>query len=207
MSYIRNKLSSDRVLERILFTIIIFLILFYSITIISYFVFPEGLMKNKNPLQSWETSSSTFVLVSQIFFYNMLSVIIIAFGSLFGQKKEEENNYLSIGYLGFFSIICMNAVVLGTWSFSMAGAAVPLFERIIQSFNLVHRAGLWEMLGQLLITCALARIATILTSGKNTVTRKIRDIRLSRAEVIVLALGFALMFVGAVVESLAINAQ
>ncbi len=205
MSYIKNKLSSDSVLERILFTTIIFIILFYSITIISYFFLPEGLMKNKNPLQSWETSSNTFRLTLQIFFYNMLSVLMIAFGSLFGQKKEGERNYISIGYLGFFSIICMNAVVLGTWSFSMAGAAVPLLERIVQSFNLVHRAGLWEMFGQLLITCAVARIATILSCGKVTITRKLRDIRLSRAEKIVLAFGFALMLAGAVIESLAIN--
>ncbi len=96
----------------------------------------------------------------------MLSVLVIVLGSLFGQKKELEANYLSIGYLAFFVLICQNGVVLGTWSFSMAGAAVPLLDRIARTFDLAHRAGLWEMMGQLLITCSVAHIATVLTSGK-----------------------------------------
>lgn len=33
--------------------------------------------------------------------------------------------------------------------------------------------------GQLFITCAVAKIATVLTSGKNTATRKIKDIHLT----------------------------
>jgi len=87
----------------------------------------------------------------------------------------------------------------------MGGTAVPLISRILRTFDLAHRAGLWEMMGQLLITCAVAHIAIILTNGKNTVTRKIRDIRLTGAEKIVLITGFALMLIGAIIESVAIN--
>lgn len=115
----REKLSSNSLKERVIFTALLFLVLFFGVTIFSYFLLPEGLLKNKNPLQSWETSSNTFILTLQIFFYNILSVLVIFLGSLFGQKKEQENNYLSVGYIASLGLICVNAVVLGTWSFSV----------------------------------------------------------------------------------------
>ena len=130
---------------------------------------------------------------------------MIFFGSLFGRKKEKEANYLSLGYLAFYVQICINGVVLGTWSFAAADTAVPLIARITHSFDLVHKAGLWEMMGQLLITCAVAHIATVLTNGKETVTRKIKDVHLTTAEKIALTAGFALMLAGAIIESIAIN--
>jgi len=176
-----------------------------GVMILSYYLLPEGLLKNKHPLQNWETSDGNLVLTLQIFFYNMLSVLVIILGSLFGQKKEGETNYFSYGYLAFFALICMNGIVLGTWSFSVESVPVPLVGRITRTFDLIHRAGLWEMTGQLLITCSTAHIATVLTSGKKTTTRKIRDIRLTGPEKIVFMTGLVFMLIGAAVESIAIN--
>ncbi|SHI22688.1 hypothetical protein SAMN02745823_03626 [Sporobacter termitidis DSM 10068] len=205
MSYLRQKLSSNSLKERLSFTILLFIILFFGIMTISYFLLPEGILKNKNPLQNWETSDNTVILTMQIFFYNMLSVLMIAFASLFGKKKESDANYLSIGYLVLFAQICINGIVVGTWSFSLGGEAIPFLNRITRTFDLVHRAGLWEMMGQLLITCSLAHISTVLTSGKNTTIQKITDIHLKKDEILVSIIGFALMSAGAVIESIAIN--
>jgi len=205
LRFFREKLSSNSLKQRVLFSTLLFLTLFLGVAVISYFFLPEELLKNKNPLQNWETSHNTFILSLQIFFYNMLSVLVIILGSLFGKKKESEANYLSIGYLALFTQICINGVVLGTWSFSMAGETIPLIDRIIRAFDLAHRAGLWEMMGQLLITCAIAHIATVLTNGKNTFTRKIRDIHLTRSEKTIFITGLTLMLAGAVIESIAIN--
>ncbi len=205
MSFLRTKLSSQKLVHRVIYTTSLFLVLFVSITIISYFFLPEELLKSKNPLHNWENSNNTLLLIFQIFFYNMLSVAVIAIGSLFGQKKELEANYLSVGYLAFFVLISQNAVVLGTWSFSVVSAAPSLFHRLIGSFDLLHRAGLWEMFGQLLITCSLAHIATIRSSGRKTVTRKLREIRLCRNEKLVLLTGFAFMLTGAIIEAISIH--
>jgi lysylphosphatidylglycerol synthetase-like protein (DUF2156 family) len=207
MKYLHEKLTNNSLKERISFTIILFLIMFLGVMIASYYLLPEGLLKNKNPMQSWETSGNNFILTLQIFLYNMLSVLVIIFGSLFGQKKDGETNYLSFGYLAFFALICINGVVLGTWSFSVASEPVPLLDRIIRTFDLIHRAGLWEMMGQLLITCSTAHIAIIQTSGKSTATRKTKEIHLAKPEKIALMIGFVLMLIGAVVESIAINAM
>ena len=207
MKYLHEKLSSNSLKERIFWAVILFLLLFFGVTILSFYLLPEGLLKNRHPLQNWAASDNTIVLALQIFFYNMLSVLVIILGSLFGTKKEGEANYFSYGYLAFYTLICMNAVVLGTWSFSVESEPVNLPGRILRTFDLAHRAGLWEMMGQLLIACSAAHIATILTSGKNTVTRKIRDIHLSVSERTVFAAGIILMLIGAVVESIAIGGQ
>ena len=207
MSYLHKKLSSNSMKERIFWAAFLFLLLFFCLTIISYFFLPEGLLKNKNPLQNWGNSPNTIVLTLQIFSFNLLSVLAIILGSLFGTKKEKDMNYLSLGYLAFYTLICVNAVVLGTWSFSVESEPVALPARLLRTFDLVHRAGLWEMAGQLLIACSAAHIATILTSGKNTVTQKIRGIRISKSERITFVTGISLMLIGAIVESTAINMQ
>lgn len=205
MKTFRSKLSGDRLCERIFISMILWAMIYFGVMLLSYFLLPEGLLKNRNPLQNWETSENTFVLILQIFFYNQLSVLILIGASLFAKKREGETNYLSLGYLTFFTLMVINGLVLGTWSFSVESEPVPLLRRFIRTFDLLHRAGLWEMMGQLLITCSVARIAVVLTSGKNTITRKLSDIRLSMPEKRGLAFGLVLMLIGAVVESLAIH--
>ncbi|MGG6313564.1 hypothetical protein [Paenibacillus macerans] len=205
MKYFRKKLSGDRLRERIFFSVILWAALFFGVMILSCFLLPEGVLKNRNPLQNWETSDNTFILVLQIFFYNQLSVLVIIAASLFAKKKARETYYLSLGYLTFFTLMVINGVVVGTWSFSVESEPVPLFRRVTRTFDLVHRAGLWEMMGQLLITCSVARIAIILTSGKDTVTRKFSAIRLGKPEKMAFASGFVLMLIGAIVESFAIH--
>ncbi|NMA50526.1 MAG: hypothetical protein GX951_01585 [Mollicutes bacterium] len=205
MKHFHRKLSSHDLKERITWSIILFVIIFFSTTIISYFILPEGIFKNKNPLQLWNTSNNIFILTLQIFFYNLLSVIIIIFSSLFGSKKKNEENYISVGYTVFYTLILINAIVLGTWSFSIVVNTVPLLKRVIGIFDIIHRAALWEMFGQLLITCAIAHISIIRICGKDTEKRGIKEIRLTKHEKIVFILGVIFMLVGAIIESIAIS--
>lgn len=205
MGFLLKKLSSPSLKERILFCSLAFLILFFGMTILSYYLLPEGFLKNKNPLHNWETSKSILTSTLQIFFFNQLSVVVIILGSLFGKKKEQDINYLSYGYLAFFSLICINGVVLGTFSFSMVNESVPLLARITRTFDVFHRAGLWEMSGQLLITCSVAHISTILTSGKTTITKSFKEIHMTRNEKLIFSVGLLLMLIGAAIESISIN--
>ena len=202
--YFRGKLGGESLRDRVIFAFLAFLLLFFGMMFVSHFLLPEGVLKNKNPLQQWEESRNAVMLTLQIFSYNMLSVVFILLGSLFGGKKEAEEHYFSVGYVAFFTQIALNGVVLGTWSFSMGGPAVPLLDRVLRTFDLAHRAGLWEMMGQMLIACAAARITLIRTSGKVTINRSLRDVRLTRAEGLTLVLGLLLMLAGAFVESRAI---
>ncbi|MDI9472215.1 MAG: hypothetical protein GX260_03870 [Tissierellia bacterium] len=206
MKYLRQKLGSNHLKERIIWAAILLLVIFFATVVISYYLLPEGVLKNKNPAQSWETSDNTLILTFQIFFYNMLSVLIISLASLFGKKESGEDNYLSIGYMTFYTLIVINGIVLGTWSFSVESDAVALLERIIHIFDLAHRAAFWEMTGQLLIVCAIAHISVFQSSGNSTTKRNLKEIRLQNSEKTALLIGIIFMLIGAVVESLSIHA-
>lgn len=205
MKYIHDKLGSPNLKERILWSVGLFFVLFFTVTTLSYYLLPQGLLKGKHPLQNWDTSKNIFVCTMQILGFNSISAVVMVVGNFFSQKKVYHKNYVAIGYVAFFFLICLNAVVLGTWSFSVESTPMPLWGRVFRTFDLAHRAGLWEMLGQLLIVSATVPIGIVITNGKQTTTRSIRSVSLSRAEWWVLISGVLFMLIGAVVESIAIN--
>lgn len=204
LSRIKRNLTSDNLVTRLITTYICFLVVFNTVTIVSYYLLPDGLLLNKNPLQNWDSSPTLIISSLQIISYNLLSVVVILFGNLFTWRKNKEDHFIALGYLAFFTQIIINAVVLGTWSFSAVPEAVPLLSRIIGTFNIFRRAGLWEMTGQLFILCATVNISLIITDGKETMTKNWRTINLSNTEIIFIFIGLALMLTGAVIESYSI---
>ncbi|MGE5591059.1 MAG: hypothetical protein ACM3ZA_10660 [Bacillota bacterium] len=174
---------------------------FVSVTVISHCLLPDGFLRNKHPLQNWETSPNLLTSTAQIFFYNLISVAVILFSNLFSSRARKTDSFMSLGYLAFFAQIAINAVVLGTWSFSVARDAVPLLHRITGMFDLLHRAGMWEMIGQLLILCATAKTPLVIMDRNETTTRSWRSIRLTQQEVLALAVGLLSILTGASVES------
>ena len=200
----KEGMISDKVAERILWLSILFFIIFFGTTILSYYLLPEGLLLGKNRISDFKTSENFFLCTAQIFLYNMLSVAFIFVGSMFAKRIEGEKAYRSYGRIGFFVFILLNAVTLGTWSFTANPNSVPLIDRILRTFDIVHNAGLLEMYGQLLITSALATKYLVMTEGRKTSTRKIQEIPISKSEILTLICGFLLMFAGALVESRAI---
>ena len=200
----KDGMISDKVSQRILWLTIVFFIAFFGITILSYYLLPEGFLLRKNRISDFKTSENFFLCTAQIFLYNILSVAFIFVGSMFAKRNEGEKAYRSYGRIGFFVFILLNAVTLGTWSFTGNTNSVPLAARILRTFDIVHNAGLLEMYGQLLITSALATKYLVMTEGRKTSTRSIQEIPFSKSEILTLICGFLLMFAGALVESRAI---
>ena len=204
MRKIKDGMISDKVSQRILWLTIVFFIAFFGITILSYYLLPEGFLLRKNRISDFKTSENFFLCTAQIFLYNILSVAFIFVGSMFAKRNEGEKAYRSYGRIGFFVFILLNAVTLGTWSFTANPNSVPLIDRILRTFDIVHNAGLLEMYGQLLIASALATKYLVMTEGRKTSTRSIQEIPFSKSEILTLICGFLLMFAGALVESRAI---
>lgn len=200
-NHIKRNLTSDNVKLRIITTYICFLLVFFAVTTASYYLLPQGLLFNKNPLQNWDTSPTLIISSLQIFSWNLLSVVMILFGNLFTARKSKEDCFIPLGYLAFFVQITINAVILGTWSFSNAPEAVPLLSRLIGTFDIFHLAGIWEMTGQLFILCATANISLLITDGKETTTKNWRSIKLSKQEILGIGMGVVLMIIGALIES------
>ena len=115
---IKGGMISGKVAQRILWLSILFFIVFFGATILSFYLLPEGFLLRKNGISDFETSENLFLCAVQIFLYNMLSVAFIFFGRAFARKKEGEKAYRSYGQVGFFVFILLNAVTLGTWSFT-----------------------------------------------------------------------------------------
>ncbi|MGL6173525.1 MAG: hypothetical protein ACRC1P_02850 [Cellulosilyticaceae bacterium] len=198
---LKCKLHDQSIMTRMIWCTFIFLIVFFSVTIISYFVLPQGFLLSKNRMADFETSNTFWICTMQIFGYNMMSILLILIGSLVAKKKANEECYISYGYIGFVIYITLNAITLGTWSFTVNTNSVPLIGRLLRTFDIMHNAGLLEMYGQLLITCGLANKYLLLTDGKNTITRSVRELKFCRSEAIVLVIGLLLMLIGAGIES------
>ncbi|NLW42544.1 MAG: hypothetical protein GXY89_05355 [Tissierellia bacterium] len=201
---IKRNMTSDNVGVRIITTYICLLIIFISVTIVSYYLLPQSLLRNKHPLQNWDTSPDLAISTIQILSYNLISVVVILFANLFSNRKNKTHYFMPLGYTTFFVLILINAVTLGTWSFSFGTGGIPLADRIIRIFDIFHSAGLWEMSGQLFILCATAKISLVMIDGKETIIRNWKTIKLSKLEIIVFVMGLILMIIGAFVESYAI---
>ncbi len=202
--FFRKNLTSENVYLRVATTCFLFVVIFFTITTISYFLLPEGILRSKNPAQNWDTSRNLLVSTLQIFLFNQLSVVVVLIGNIFSSREKPEQNYVPLGYLAFFTQISINAITLGTWSFSVVTEAIPLPDRIIGTFDVLHRAGLWEMSGQLLILCATAKISIIMTDGKKTSLRSWKEMSLSKQEVFIFLAGLLFMLTGAFIESFSI---
>lgn len=198
---IRKKLTSDKLFERIITLTIIFLLLFFGVTILSYYLLPEGFLLNKNNGTNFNTSTNIIICTLQIFAWNMISVVAIFIGSLFSKKNNDQQQYLSLSYLVFIVLILLSAITLGTWSFSFKTESVPLLERIISMFHITERAGLVELYGMLLITCSLANKSLVMSIKNKTITKKMKDIKWNKKEIICAVCGMLLMLIAAFIES------
>ena len=198
---IRKKLTSDKLFERIITLTIIFLLVFFGVTILSYYLLPEGFLLNKNNGTNFNTSTNIIICTLQIFAWNMISVVAIFIGSLFSKKNNDQQQYLSLSYLVFIVLILLSAITLGTWSFSFKTESVPLLERIISMFHITERAGLVELYGMLLITCSLANKSLVMSIKNKNITKKMKDIKWNKNEIICAVCGMLLMSIAAFIES------
>ena len=198
---IREKLTSDKLFDRIIALTIIFLLVFFGVTILSYYLLPEGFLLNKNNGTNFNTSTNIIICTLQIYAWNMISVVAIFIGSLFSKKNNEKQQYLSLSYLVFIVLILLSAITLGTWSFSVNTESVPLLERIISMFHITERAGLVELYGMLLITCSLANKSLVMSIKNKTITKKMKDIKWNKKEIICAVCGMLLMLIAAFIES------
>jgi magnesium-transporting ATPase (P-type) len=201
---IKQYLVSERIFVRVITAIVVFFTIFYVLTILSYYLLPPGFLLGKNSVMDWETSKNLFTSTLQILSYNLMSVSVIVLGNLVA-FSNRNNGFIPCGYLGLGAQFATNAITLGTWSFTEVSIVAPdLLDRLLRTVDVFHHAALWEMLGQLSIMCATARIAILKTNGKEEISRSIKEIRLRKPEMLLAAFGLCLMVLGAYIESYSI---
>ena len=121
----KDGMISDKVSQRILWLTIVFFIAFFGITILSYYLLPEGFLLRKNRISDFKTSENFFLCTAQIFLYNILSVAFIFVGSMFAKRNEGEKAYRSYGRIGFFVFILLNWHVQGYAALQAIRKSIP----------------------------------------------------------------------------------
>ena len=121
----KDGMISDKVSQRILWLTIVFFIAFFGITILSYYLLPEGFLLRKNRISDFKTSENFFLCTAQIFLYNMLSAAFIFVGSMFAKRNEGEKAYRSYGRIEFFVFILLNWHVQGYAALQAIRTSIP----------------------------------------------------------------------------------
>ncbi len=206
MKFIKKYMLNDKIEIRILSLTVTLLIVFNSIAIISYYLLPQGFLLGKNSTLDWESSSNILISTMQIFAFNMMAAILVITTSIF--PFPRKNPIMSSGCYVIILLFIINGITLGTWSFTSQVAlsmeAPSLATRLLRTFDIFHKAGLWEMLGLIFIAGATAKIAVTEVEGKEVFSKSFKKCKFTKKVIIYIVIGLCLMLTGALIESNAI---
>lgn len=207
LKMIINGITYKVIYKRILWMYACFFLLYLTITVCSYYLLPEGILRGKHPIiNRLEFSPVLWISTLQIFGYNLISIFLIIGSNLIAQQSRiSVKRYVPVGYLVFFVLTGMFAIYQGTWSFGVVTVSPPLFPRLLRIFDIVHTAGLLEFSAYLLAATTSFKFTLWFSDGRKIVaSRSWREVRLVTSEKAFLALAFVLLFCGALVESFGI---
>jgi len=199
-----NGTVDDNIYKRIGWMYVSFLLIFISVTIVSYFLLPDGILRGKHPIVSaLELSPDLWVSTLQIFGYNLIPTFLVIGSSLLAQTSRiSKEKFVPVGYIVFWGIIVLAALYLGTWSFEVVTPAPPLCSRLIHGFDILHHAGFYELSAYLLAAVTSFKFTLWYSDGKKVISsKKWKSIKLTTSEKIIFVLTFVLLFWGAFIES------
>jgi uncharacterized membrane protein SpoIIM required for sporulation len=208
LSKIVEGVTDEDAYQRIGWLYVSFFALFVPVTVLSFYLLPEGVLRGKHPIISaLEFSSNPWISTAQIFGYNLIPTFLIMGANLLAQQSRlSQRKYVPIGYTAFWGLTVLFAVFLGTWSFNVVTTAPPLLRRFVRLFDVFHHAGLLEFSAYLLAAAASFKFTFWYSNGKEVVaSRARRDIELTRPEKVFFIMAFFLLLCAAFVESYGIT--
>lgn len=197
-------LTSQSVWKRFVSMYLMFFLVFYSMVVISQLILPEGILRGRNTGNLFETSTNIWLSSLQIFSWNMLSIIVLMIANLFAYRSDEREPYVSYGFMSMIVWAIIDGVTLGTNSFGIHRENTELLVKLLGTFDLLHRAGMWELTGLVCIASVFQQKSIVLTTKKITTVKKFRELNYTKADLCFLILGLTLMIIGAIIESLGI---
>jgi len=199
---ITDGVTDENIYKRISWMYLSFFLLYASVTMLSHYLLPEGILRGKHPIISaLEFSPNLWISMLQIFGYNLIATLLIIGANLLAQEyRLSKGKFVPIGYTVFWALTVLFAAVVGTWSFETA--APPLHYKVVRIFDVFHHAGLLEFSAYLLAAVASFKFTLWYSDGKRIIaSRKWKGIKLARSEKACLMLAFVLLFCAAYVES------
>jgi hypothetical protein len=199
-----NGVTDESIWKRIVWMYVSFFVLLVLVTVLSYFLLPEGILRGKHPLISaLELSPNLGVSTLQVFGYNLFFTLLVIGANLIArQSRLSTERSVPLGYLAFWGITVTSGLYIGTWSQEVISLAPPLCHRLLRIFDIAHRAALWELSAYLLAATTSFKFTLRYTDGTREVARRSwRDVTLTTAEWILFVLAFVLLLCGAFIES------
>jgi len=198
-----SGVTEDSIWKRVVWMYISFFLLLVPVTVLSYFLLPEGILREKHPFISFELSTHLWISTLQIFGYNLIFTTLTIGANFFSrQSRVCPERFIPLGYLAFWGLTVTFAIYMGTWSQEIFTNAPPLVHRFLRLFNIVRRGGLWEISGYLLAATTSFKFTLWYTDGKREVNRRhFRDISLTVMERILFLFAFIFLLCGAFIES------
>ena len=189
----------DSVFKRVLLLYGAYVLVHNAVYVFSYYLLPTGLLRGASPTASVAAApSSSGGQFALTVLFNLGMVAAVGAGLNLVCVRQ-----MPLGYLIPVAAGIMTGLVLGTDSFVYAGAMqVPLREGLA----LGYVTGELEVLGYVCIVAATAGISIYRYDSwrqlRGTKTRRLKDVRLTGAEAVVLVLGAVFIILGAVVETM-----
>lgn len=199
-----NGVTDGSIWKRIVWMYVSLFVLLVPMTVLSYVLLPEGILRGVHPLISaLELSTNLWVSTLQVFGYNLFFTLLVIGANLIArQSRLSTERFVPLGYLAFWGITATIGLYIGTWSQEIITVAPPLCHRFLRIFDIVHRAALWELTAYLLAATTSFKFTLRYTDGKIEVARRSwREVTLTAAEWILFVLAFVLLLCGAFIES------
>jgi len=199
---ITDGVTDENIYRRIGWMYLSFFLLYASVTMLSHYLLPEGILRGKHPIISrLEFSPNLWVSMLQVFGYNLIPTFLIIGANLLAQESRlSKGRFVPVGYTAFWGLTVLFAILVGTWSFE--AAVPPLHYKLVRIFDIFHHAGLLEFSAYLLAAVTSFKFTLWYSDGKKIVaSRKWKDVKLTRPEKTSLILAFVLLLCAAFVES------
>jgi len=201
----KTGLAQDHVLKRALLLYGLHAILFNIFFVFAYYILPDGFMRSSAHMASAEAVASQSSFWSQfamIVFFNMGVVTLIIVLCNFNRIRG-----VPVGYLVPVSLAITGGLVVGTNSF--LSDDLDRYSSVREAMALGQTIGGLETLGLILIVAATVPLGVYhyrswwRWSGrwKPEKVMNLRDIRLSRSEMVCLAIGIVLLILAAYRET------
>jgi len=198
MNIMIEHLTGSNLLRRFTFMWVLSFSIFFLAWVTSYLALPQGVLRGKLP-STWLFGEDVDVLSTflKVFITNfVVGGIVFSLGNLFRVGN------VPLGYVAIWGQILIFGVFKGTNSF------IYPYETMFASFIGFLRTGLWEFTAYMLMTCSTIDLAIYRqeswVSSKVTKIKQWSDLKLSKAEKTIYALGVLVLLLSAYLEALAI---
>ncbi len=192
--------TQDGVFKRVLLLYGLFMLLSNAAYLLGYYLLPEGFLRGSPMMTTARAVASSSTFWSQwasTFLINFSLVIALSVWLNLFQVKGS-----SLGYIWPIFLAIQSGVVAGTNSFLLSDLTqVNVRDGMVKSLSI----GGLEFLGDILIIASTVSLAVYQFSSwtqlRPTKLKNLRDVRLSRAEVLCLIAGITLLLVAAYIET------